>query len=384
MKKICFIAGFLTVFSVSSMAQTEMSWIDNILTQVEKNNGKLKALLKANDATMAERNADNSIGETSVEYSPFYQRGVSGLASSELVVSQDFDFPTLYGARKKSATLQQNVLEQEYGILRRDIITDAAKLCYDLAYYVEKGRILAKRRAMSDSLVCLYDKRMKLGDATIMDLNRVKLERMNLDMERAVNDGEAMKTKLELERLGATQLPADDGITDADSRIANSLDRSLENSLAQSNTDLANQELKVSRQGWLPRLTVGYRHNTEVRESLHGFLVGVSMPLFSNHQKVKAARLRINATEEEREYIRHETENRQRTLKAEAQSLSTILSTYDSALMQQTLATMFRAVSCGEMSVIDYFTEADGIYSSMITYLDTKRQYRKVTTEIAR
>lgn len=36
------------------------------------------------------------------------------MASSELVVTQGFDFPTLYGARRKANRLQGEVKEMEY------------------------------------------------------------------------------------------------------------------------------------------------------------------------------------------------------------------------------------------------------------------------------
>ena len=38
--------------------------------------------------------------ELSVEYSPFFAKGIDGMASSELVVTQGFDFPTLHAARQ--------------------------------------------------------------------------------------------------------------------------------------------------------------------------------------------------------------------------------------------------------------------------------------------
>ncbi|MDE7085998.1 MAG: hypothetical protein K2O48_04850 [Prevotella sp.] len=77
--------------------------IETIIASVEANNTLLKAVRSGNAATVAEVKSENTIGETSVEYSPFFRKGVGGTASSELIVSQEFDFPTVYGARSKSA-----------------------------------------------------------------------------------------------------------------------------------------------------------------------------------------------------------------------------------------------------------------------------------------
>lgn len=88
--------------------------VDDVLRSVEMNNLELKALLKGNEASSLELKQQNSLDDLSVEYSPFFNANVSGMASSELVVTQGFDFPTLYGARRKANRLQGEVKEMEY------------------------------------------------------------------------------------------------------------------------------------------------------------------------------------------------------------------------------------------------------------------------------
>ena len=67
--------------------------IDPVLQEIERNNLELKALRSENRASVLDMKGENSLEAPSVEYSPFFRNGVSGVASSELVVSQEFDFP---------------------------------------------------------------------------------------------------------------------------------------------------------------------------------------------------------------------------------------------------------------------------------------------------
>ena len=101
----------IACFAVVPMqAQT----IDDVLRQVEQNNKELQAQTHATLASKLEVQAENNLEDPSVEYSPFYTRGITGMSSSELVVTQGFDFPTLYGARRKSGKVKQEALDRRY------------------------------------------------------------------------------------------------------------------------------------------------------------------------------------------------------------------------------------------------------------------------------
>ena len=85
---------------VSAKAQD----INSVLKSVEQNNMELKALLKGNEAADIENKSQNTLEDLSIEYSPFFQSETSGIASSELVITQGFDFPTLRSAQESRTT----------------------------------------------------------------------------------------------------------------------------------------------------------------------------------------------------------------------------------------------------------------------------------------
>lgn len=353
---------------------------------IEQNNPRLKALRQSNKASIAEGKAQNTIGETSVEYTPFFQKGADGIASSELIVAQEFDFPTLYAARNKSIGIQQDVLDIEYLMARRDVFIEAANCYYDLMAALANGRLLKNRLAATDSLLSICNKRMKLGDATIMDNNRIRMEKMNILADLAQNEGIIARLRLDIERQGMpsadiSQLTSTNIPT---ASIAIPSATTLEDEYIARMKASDDQQIKIAKQEWLPRLTLGYRRNTELREfAFNGVLVGVSMPIFSNSKKVKAARMRKEASLLEQDNIRKEAASRLQSLTAEAEALSSQLSAYDPALMEQTLHTLMRAVNAGQLPIIDYYTEADRVYAAQQNLLSVQSSYNKVITELS-
>lgn len=371
------------IFLLCSLVASAQS-VDSILNSVEKNNTRLKALREANAARMAETRADNTVGETSVEYSPFYQKGYGGVASSELIVQQEFDFPTLYGARHKAADKQERVLDMEYQLLRRDVMLEALNLCFDLATANENGRLIETRLTATNKLLGACNKRLEAGDATIIELNRIKMDRMTLLSDSAQNAGEKERLRIALQGLGAEDVAMQQLLHHdvCDFSASNIIGKTQESALATASLESAQQDVKVQQQGWLPKLSVGYRRNTEQESKLNGFLVGVSMPLFSNSQKVKAARLRRNQAEAELDDARNIQQNRELTLRAEVANLQRQVDAYDGDLMQQSLSVIFKAVVGGQMRITEYYAEEYRIFSAMHEYVSLENRLYKAKAEL--
>lgn len=383
MKRIIFVSIYI-IAQTACVAQP----FAGVLRTIEENNTALRAAREANRATMTQRRAENSVGATSVEYSPFYGSGISGTASSELIVSQEFDFPTLYAARKKSNDMQQQVLDLQYMTLRRDILLQAEKLCYDYVTAERMRALLLQKQQNSDSLLTVYEKRLKHGEATILDLNRIRMDRMAVMTEVARYEGNRRSIMLELQKLngGKAELPdiiCDEGSTAlAPLPDIHAVRTTLEEQTATAALEASRQEVKVEKQGWIPKLTMGYRRNTEQKEATNGFLVGVQMPLFSNGGKVKAARQRVEAARQEEENTKVEARAALTARYAEAEQLLAMLKAYDVPLMQQTLALLLRAVNAGELSIATYYQEANTIYSSLLERLTLENEYNKKNSEL--
>lgn len=384
MKKII-LAAMAFAAVVSAKAQD----ISAVLKSVEQNNMELKALLKGNEAADIENKSQNTLEELSIEYSPFFQSETSGIASSELVITQGFDFPTLYGARKKAGQLQRNVLDMQYQTARRDILVNAKKLCLDIINYNKQKQLLQERRKNADELLAMFELKFKNGDATSLELNKIKLDRMNLETELVQADTKHANAMQQLQALNGglpievsmteyPQAPADDEVTMYEKAVAT--DWTVRT--AQASVLAAEQDVKVNKQSWIPKFEIGYRRNTEGDNASNGFLIGGSIPLFSSKNKVKIAKARKTEAVMQHANARINAENSARTMINQMKQLKASADAYDVPLMRQTLKLLRTAVENGEISVTEYYVEADNIYKNMITYMDIERQYQDALTEI--
>ena len=182
--------------------------IDELLQQIERNNKSLQALRQENEAARQEIRSQNNLEDPSVEYSPFYTKGTDGMSSSELVVSQGFDFPTRYAARRKSGRLQSEYLDRQYLVARRDLLLGARLQCLDLIRLNRTRELLEARLRNADELLALFEKRLEEGDASILEVNKIRMERMNATTELAQNESSRQQALAALQAMNGDQAVA--------------------------------------------------------------------------------------------------------------------------------------------------------------------------------
>lgn len=384
MKFNLFIAAFL--FSGAVQAQS----IDEILRSIEQNSPELKSQQQATHAAQMEVQTLNNLEDPSVEYSPFFAKGVEGVASSELVVKQGFDFPTLYAARKKQGKLQQEVLNRRNEMNRREVLLRAKTLCLDLIRLNQEQKLLEQRKKNAEELLALFNERLEKGDANILEVNKIKMERMNVQTEVAQNAAAhrnalqqllAMNGNLPLE-FACSSYPVLTPVTSYSALYDEVMTTDATLLEADATARAADKELSVNRQNWLPKLEVAYRRNTSLGEKSNGFLVGGSIPLFSKRKRTQIARAQAISAQLLRDDVRLKTEANIQSQFNEIQQLNEAMQAYDIPLMHQTLDLLKQAVTAGQLSIIDYYVEAEGVYRNLQAYMEIENQYQKLMATV--
>ena len=375
-----------SAFFISMQAQT----IEDVLCSIERNNKSLQAQQQTTDAAKMEIQNRNNLEDPSVEYSPFFARGVDGMASSELVVTQGFDFPSLYAARRRSGKLQQEALERQQQAVRREILLAAKNLCLDLIRLNQENALLAQRKKNADELLVLFEERLAKGDANVLDVNKIKMERMSVQTEVAQNNAAhraavqqllAMNGNLPIE-FSENVYPAVEPIRDYNALYDEIMASDADLLAADAAARAANKELTVNRQSWLPKLEVGYRRNTSVGEKSNGFLVGGSLPIFSNRRKTKIARAQAISAQLQLDDARLQAEAQVQSQYNEMQQLREAMEAYDVVLMHKTLRLLDDAVRAGQLSIIDFYVEADNVYRNLQAYMQIENQYQKLMAAV--
>lgn len=381
-------AAILALMSHYSGAQD----IGSVLESVERNNVQLQSLRSANEAAKLETKMQNNLGDPSIEYSPFWTKGTDGISSSELVVSYGFDFPTQYVSRSRSGKLQRSALDGQYLVERRNVMLQAKKLCLDLVFLSRKQGLLSDRLRNADELLTLFEKRFGEGDASAIELNKIRMEKMDVAAALAQVETDLQSARASLQSMNGGQpvqftvmeYPLVLPVTDFEAFRDTLMAAELELKASEAAVRATGQEIRVNRQNWLPQLQVGYRRNTALSEASNGFIVGASFPLFSNRYKSRIANARHTASQYQLNQVQIETESRIRTEYDEMLRLQESLKIYDVSLMEETLGMLRKAVEAGQLSVIEYYTEADSVYSKLLSLSEMENTYQKLIADIYR
>ena len=366
--------------------------IDAVLSAIERNNVELQSLRQEAEAARYETRIQNNLGDPTIEYSPFWAKGTDGISSSELVVSYGFDFPTQYASRSKAGKMQREVIDRQYLVARRDLMLRAKTMCLDLVCLHRKQELLSNRLENADGLLALFRTRYEAGDASAIELNKIRMEKMDIAAQMAQVETELESVRLSLQAMNGDNpvelsmyeypvvIPLPDFRAFRDSLLAGE----LEIMASEAAVEAAEQEVRVNSQNWLPQLQVGYRRNTALREASNGFIVGASFPLFSNRHKSRIAKARHTASCLQLEETRIQAESRIRSQYDGMLRLKEMMDAYDVELMEETLGMLRKAVEAGQLSIIEYYTEADAVYANLLALSETENTYHKLMAEIYR
>ena len=384
MKK--FIIMLMLCLPIGMQAQN----IDQVLQSIEANNKELLSQKQLTKAQKMENRTENNLPDPTVSYSSFYKNGAGPGHGTELVATQGFDFPTQYITRNRQAEMENEAIDLQQQAFRRDVLLRAKNLCLDLILLNQEKALMDIRMKNADELEALYAKRLEAGDANILEVNKIKMERMNVQTEVAQNNAAhrtalqsllAMNGNMPVEFSDSTY-PEVKEILDynqlRDEVVAS--DYSLQAAVAF--TRAAEKQVSVDKQNWLPKLEAGFRRNTDTGMSMNGFVVGGSIPLFSNRKKVQIAKAQALSAQLMQEDALLHVENNLMALYNEMTQLKEAMHAYDVPLMYRSLDLLKQALTEGQISLIEYFVEAETVYQNLQARMQLENQYQKVMASI--
>ena len=364
--------------------------IDHVLQSIEQNNKELQSAMQLTKAQKMENRTENNLSDPTLSYSSFYRNGGGTGHGTEFVASQGFDFPTQYITRNRQADLANEALDLQQQAIRRDILLKAKNLCLDLILLNQEKALMDIRKQNADELEALYAKRLEAGDANILEVNKIKMERMNVQTEVAQNHAShrnalqallAMNGNLPLD-FAETNYPQVRDINDFNTLRDEVIASDLDLQALSFATKAAEKQVSVNKQDWLPKLEAGFRRNTDTEMSMNGFVVGGSIPLFSNRKKVQIAKAQALSAQLMQEDAKLQVENNLMGLYNEMQQLKEAMNAYDMPLLYKSLDLLKQALKEGQISLIEYFVEAESVYKNLQARMQLENQYQKVMASI--
>lgn len=387
------IYGCLCAGCCCTVAAQERNVIREMWSQVEQNNLELQSAGYGVQAQQRSLAAENNLPDPEVEYTYLFGSPAYVGNETELIVTQGFDFPTLYARRTRYRKMQEKVIGCGLEEVRQNLKQQTADLCLDLIGLNHKDSLLRRYTDNLRAVLRYSEQQLAEGNGTIVERNKVQMELMEAETALRQNDAGHREILQELVALnGGKEIP-DVGrdypvlpaVTDsADEWIGDYRQHDASLLRMQADRQAGQQQIRVQQAAALPGLQLGYRRTTAQGEDMNGFVAGVSLPLFSNRNKVKAVKaeqlcreLQLSSRQAQDEAAIHALSNRR-------EQLARALEGYDSRLLDEQAGLLSKSLELGQITVIEYLTEMNRLLDVQMNQVELENSYQKACYKLMR
>ena len=371
---------FFTIISLSVFSQTGE---EAFLQQVEQNNQELVSARKLLEAEQTGSQTGLTPDNPTIEYGHFPGSNDAIGTKTTFGISQSFDFPTVYQVKKKLAENRSGLSEHEFRLFRQDKLLEAKLKFYDLLFLLKKEAEFKNRLAHSDKLYQSYQSQFEKGNTSVLDLNKARIQNLKIKSRHQILLQEIESTRKELELLAGGPVPTGRAIplpTDELPALSTVLDEMKQTlpewQYLEQAQKVDEMEIKLAKQNWMPEFEIAYEGETVPDGTYRGLKAGLSIPLWKDKKAVQYAKAnaiyKTSHYDARKTFLLNETEK----LYNQTTALAEIKETYRSTLDEAANVTFLdKALSAGQMSVIEYFNELAFYYESMDAYLEIEQAY---------
>lgn len=387
MKKLIF---YITSSIITGTVIAQNS-VDSVVKQVERNNKSIQSNKKYWQAKQAEFKTGLTPYDPQIEYDYLFGSPVGAGNQKDFSITQRLDFPTVY-KRKKDLSGQQiaqtNLQQQVY---RQEILLEAKLLTLHVIFLNKKAAELNRRLITTQKLVEDYQKKLDKGDVIILDVNKAKLQLLNIKNEMALNENERqiLLTKtFELNggipvTINDTAYPVLPAIPDFETMdsIIEANDPIIK--VYEQEKKIWQQQISLQKAMNLPKIETGYHSQGILGQNYRGFHAGITIPLWENKNKLNAAKsnLEYAISSAEAHRLEHRLENKQyydqlavrlKMLREYKDLLSTLNNT----------RLLNKALALGQITIIQYFYDESFYFTAYDKYVQAEWEYQQAVARL--
>lgn len=387
MKRNIIIIACLMALSTAASA----TGLDTLLGTIEQNNTTLKALRQTVDAEKIGNRTDITLPDPEVEFNYLWGSPAGTGDRKDISVRQTFDLATVAGMKSRAARVKNDMAERQYEAQRMQIMLEAKTVVLDIIYYNALIKELTLRTRNAAALADSQKRRLESGDGNILDHNnaRLSLSKAEAELQQAVAERDVMLTSLAALNGGEAVTVSDDAYTpvalpaDFNAWYATVEAKAPLLAYAKSDIELANRQLAVDKAGALPTLTVGYMSEKTVGEHFQGITAGITLPLWSNRNKVRQAKAAIEAAKTRSTDTERLLRSKAATLYRQAAALATTATAYRQAVSECSNSDLLKkALDAGEISITEYYLQSSLYYDNIDRALAAERDYQKAYAQL--
>ncbi|MEG0463528.1 MULTISPECIES: TolC family protein [Bacteroides] len=388
MKKI--VISIVATLAMSSLfAQNNMN---EVLSTIEQNNTTLKALREAADAQKIENRTGIYLSDPEIGFNYLWGNPSSIGNRKDINVKQNFDIPTISGLKNRVANQQNILVEWQYKSDRINILLEAKLYYLDLVYYNSLLKELAVRREHAEKIAASQKERLESGEGNVMEYNNVQLNLSTVQGEVSRIETERNAAIAQMVRLNGGQplTLSDSGFTAIEMPLnfndwyATAEGKNPLLSYVRQEIELGKQQVSLSRSMGLPTFSAGYMSENVVGQRFQGVSVGVSVPLWSNKNRVKQAKSALRAAESRQTDTKQQFYSQLEILYSRTQGLKEAAETYRASLANANNSLLLKkALDAGQISILDYIVEIGLYYNTVNQALQAELGYQKAFAQLS-
>lgn len=368
----------------AATAMTAQSNMADVLAMIERNNSTLAAAQKQADADKIGNKTGIYLESPEIGYN--YLWGSPGDVGKrhDISVSQSFDLATLSGKRNRVADGQNALVDCSVRSERMVILLEAKLLLVDVVYYNNALRQLEERYKDALALKENGKRMLDAGECSLMDYNNVQLSCQTMEADMLKMKADRQQALLELARLNGGEPVAFESLdydrasleSDFSAWYKSVSPRLPDMEYAVSDIEMSQRQLSLAKSEGLPSVSLGYMSEKTRAEHFQGVTFGVSVPLWSNKNKVRHARASVMAAEARKEDKEVQLRSQLQMLHARVLSLGRVADVCSKAAGQYDLSLLQRALDAGEISKIDFFLQSAAYYDVADKAMSAAHEYQ--------
>lgn len=381
------------LFTIGVFAlDTEAQNFDTLLNKVVSNNTELMSSVDAARSELFTQKSENNLPDPEVEVE--YQWGRHEVGDKfDVNVTQGFDWPGTYMARGKANKIASEAMSYLNRSNYIDKRLEIKQNLIDIVNVKKNMKVVKERLDLMDQMIEKYTTGMNRGELTILDLRKLKIEKIRLNETMSALESEftLLESTLEAQNGGkecgdiiaAIDNYPDDTILPAEEyeKIVEENDPAVKYSSLMMQSQA--QRVKAERLMQLPGFTLGYHHSWEDGDVFNGLIVGVTLPVFSTRNKVRAAKALRRSLEYDEMTVAIQKRATLKSNREKALALYRQMTSYESVLKNDNSTDLLKkSLEGGQISLLDYLSEMDYYLQAERDYLDVQYRYHQTLADL--
>lgn len=289
------VIGLMALLSHSALAQSLFPFQQ---TEILGNNPGLLAAAEATQSAKADLLTGLTLANPEVSVSYMFGSKADVPNKTNIEVTQTFDFPTLSGARKRVAQADGQIQEAAYLAQRSQVALEVENAIIEYIYNHLRVAELEKQNALIQQMAKEAEAALKTGTITYPELNDTRLAAIAADQDLSTARMELASAESTLATLNGGTLPQALPQAWPEAALPHSADEWTQVATTTSPEILAmkgelhraTQEVSLRKKEGLPEFSIGYVNELVKEGDYHGAAIGLSLPLWGNRGRVKAAK----------------------------------------------------------------------------------------------